>query len=141
MVDDSMPELRREAERSETTLWHWRRRIRRRVGNELGAFVSSAGVAMDLRSGWDLGQRANQVKAEKKLNDERPHLLMLSPMCLSLSLSLSRLQHAMPDELAELREQGKRQLEFACSPTRLQIERGGGVLFEYPLAASEEPCL
>ena len=44
-----------------------------------------------------------------------------------MCLSLSRLQHAKPDELAELREQGKRHLEFACSPERLQIERGGRV--------------
>ena len=58
-----------------------------------------------------------------------------------MCLSLSRLQHTKPDELAELREQGKRHLEVACSLARLQIERGGRVLFEYPLAASEEPCL
>ena len=92
---------------------------------------------MDLRLGWDLGQRADQVKADKKLSDERPHLLRRSPMC----LSLNRLQRAKPDELAELREQGKRQLEFACSLARLHIERGGRVLFEYLLAASGEPCL
>ena len=60
-------------------------------------------------------------------------------MC--LSLSLSRLQHAKADELAELREQGKRHLDFVCSLARLQIGRGGRVLFEYPLASSEEPCL
>ena len=87
---------------------------------------------MDLRLGCDLGQRADQVKAEKRLSDEKPHLLILSPKC----LSLSRLQHAKLDELAELRH-----LEFACSPARLQIEQGGRVLFEYPLAASQEPCL
>ena len=88
---------------------------------------------MDLRLGWDLGQRADQVKAEKRLNDEKPHLLILSPM----RLALSRPQHAEPDKLAELREQGKRHLEFACSLAELQIEQGARV----PLAASEEPCL
>ena len=41
---------------------------------------------MDLRLGWDLEQRADQIKAEKRLSDEKPHLLILSPMCLSLSL-------------------------------------------------------
>ena len=65
---------------------------------------------MDLRLGWDLGQQADQVKAEKRLSDEKPHLLILSPMC--PSLSLSRLQHAKPDELAELREEGKRHLSL-----------------------------
>ena len=77
----------------------------------------------------------DQVKAEKRLS--KPHLLILSPMC----ISLSRLQHAKPDELAKLREQGKRHLEFACSLARLQIEQGRHVLFEYHLAASEEPNL
>ena len=41
---------------------------------------------MDLRWGSDPGQRADQVKAEKRLNDGKPHLLILSPTCLSLSL-------------------------------------------------------
>ena len=44
--------------RSEPMLWHLRRRIRRRAG----AFGLSAGVAMDLRVGWDLGQRADQAE-------------------------------------------------------------------------------
>ena len=79
---------------------------------------------MDVRLGWDLGLQADQVKAQKRLSDEKPHLLILSPMC----LAFSRLQ---------LREQGKRHLELACSLARLQIEQGGRVLFEYPLAASE----
>ena len=73
--------------RSEPMPWHWRGRIRR-SWQRAGAFGLSAGVAMDLRLGWDLGQRADQVKAEKRLSDEKPHLLILSPMCLSLSLSL-----------------------------------------------------
>ena len=81
----------------------------------VGAFGLSSGVAMDLRLVWDLGQRADQVKAEKRLSDEKPHLLKMSPMC----VFLSRLQHAKPDELAELLEQGKRHLEFACSLARL----------------------
>ena len=58
-----------------------------------------------------------------------------------MPVSLSRLEHTKAVELAELRQQGKRHLEFACNLARLEIERGGRVLFEYPLAASEEPCL
>ena len=135
MVDDSMPELRREAEAlgadAVALAEAYSPASRQRAG-----FGLSAGVAMDLRSGWDLGQRADQVKPEKRLNDEKPHLLILSPMC----LALSQLQHTKPDELAELLEQGKRHLEFACSLAELQIEQGGRVLFEYPLA-SEESCL
>ena len=71
-----------------TMLWHWRRyspASRQRAG----AFGLSAGVATDLRLGWDLGLRTDQVKAEKRLSDEKPHLLIFSPMC----LVLSRVQH------------------------------------------------
>ena len=141
MVDDSMPELRREAETLAADAVALAEAYSPASRQRAGAFGLSAGVAMDLRLGWDLVQRADPVKAEKRLRDEKPHLLILSPMCLALCLSLSRLQHAKPDELAELQEQGKRHLEFACSLAELQIAQGGRVLFEYPSAASEEPCL
>ena len=38
---------------------------------------------MDLRLGWDLGREADQVKAQKRLSDEKPYLLILSSMCLA----------------------------------------------------------
>ena len=81
-----------------------------------GAFGLSAGVAIDLRLGWDLRQRADQVKAEKRLSDEKTHLLIFESDVL---VSLSRRQHAKPDELAELREQGKRHLEFVCQSSKI----------------------
>ena len=40
---------------------------------------------MDLRLGWDLGLEADQVKAQKRLSVTKPHLLILSPMCLAFS--------------------------------------------------------
>ena len=40
---------------------------------------------MDLRLGWNLGLEADQVKARKRLSVEKPHLLILSPMCLASS--------------------------------------------------------
>ena len=58
-----------------------------------------------------------------------------------MCLALSRLQHTNPDELAELREQGKRHLEIACSLAELQIEQSERLLFEYCLATFKEPCL
>ena len=57
-----------------------------------GAFVLSAGVAMDLRLGWDLGLEADHVKAQEWLRVEKPHLLTLSTMCLALS-QLQATQH------------------------------------------------
>ena len=129
MVDDSMPELRREAEALGADAVALVESYSSTSRQRAGAVGLSAGVAMNLRLGRDLSLRVDLVKAENRLSDEKPQLLILSPTC----LSLFRLQHAKLDELAELREQGKRHLEFACSPARLQIEQGGRVLFEYPL--------
>ena len=52
---DSIPELRRDAEA-----------LGADAGTGGGAFGLSASAAMDLRLGWDLGRRADQVKAEKR---------------------------------------------------------------------------
>ena len=107
MVDDNMSELKWEAEALGADAVALAEACSPASRQRAGAFRLSAGVAMDLRLGWALGQRADQVKAEKMLNDEKPHLLILSPMC----VALSRLQHTKPDELAELQDQGKRHLE------------------------------
>ena len=88
VVGDSMPELRREAEALGANAVALAEAYSSTSRQRAGAFGLSAGVAMDLRLGWDLWQRADQVKAEKRLSDEKPHLLILSPRCLSLSLSL-----------------------------------------------------
>ena len=95
MVDDSMSELRREAEA---------------LGADAVAPVEAYSSTsrqrdgpvwkLDLRLGWDLGQRADQVKAEERLSDEKPHLLILSPMCLSLSLSTATRQARRVGRLA-----------------------------------------
>ena len=89
-----------------------------RFQQRAGAFALSAGVAMDLRLGWDLGLEADQIKS-------RP----VSPMCLAFS-QLQAL-NTKPDRLAELLEQVRPHLEFACSLAESQVKRGGRVLFEY----------
>ena len=112
-----------------------------RFQQRAGAFGLSAGVAMDLRLGWDLGREADQVNAQKPLSDEKPYLLIFCPMCLAFS-QLQAL-NTKPERLAELLEQGRRHLEFECSLAESQIERGGRVLFEHPWTATSwnEPCL
>ena len=66
MVDDSMPELRREAEALGADAVALAEAHSSTSRQRAGAFGLSAGVAMDLRLGWDVGQRADQVKAEKR---------------------------------------------------------------------------
>ena len=77
MFDDSMPELRREAEALGADAVALVQTYSSTSRQRAGSFGLSAGVAMDLCLGSDSGQRADQVKAEKRLNDEKPPLLIL----------------------------------------------------------------
>ena len=56
-VDDSMPELRREAEEFGADAAALAESCSSTSRQRAGAFGLNAGVAMDLRLGWDLGQR------------------------------------------------------------------------------------
>ena len=128
IADDNMPELKREAEAlGADVVAHAEAYSKARFQQRAGAFGLSASETMDLRFGWDLGLQSDRVKAKKKLSDEKPRLLISSPMCLAFS-QLQALD-TKPDKLAELLEQGRRHLEFACSLAELQLERGGRVLF------------
>ena len=93
---------------------------------------------MDLRLGWDLGLEADQVKAQKKSSVEKPHLFILSPMC----LAFSHLQTQNQTEWQNC-QAGQTSLGVACSLAQPQVERGGRVLFEHLWAATSwnEPCL
>ena len=142
VADDSMQEASREAEALGANAVALADAYSpARFQQRAGAFGLSAGVVMDLRLGWDLGREADQVKARKRLSDEKPHMVILSPMCLAFSQLQSL--NTKPERLAELLEQGRRHLEFACSLAESQIERGGRVLFEHPWTATSwnEPCL
>ena len=132
MDDDSMQEAKREAEALEADAVELAEAYSpARFQQQAGAFGLSAGVAMDLHLGWDLGMRADQVKAQKRLSDEKPHPLIFE----------SHVFGFLP--VASLLEQGRRHLEFPCSLAESQVERGGRVLFEHPWAATlwNEPCL
>ena len=57
-------------------------RFQQRAGS---VWLECTSAAIYLRLGWDLGLEADQVKAQRRLSDEKPHLLILSPMCLAFS--------------------------------------------------------
>ena len=118
MADDSMQEARRDAEALGADAVALAEAYSPARFQQLaGASGLCAGVAMDLRLGWDLVLDANQVKAENRSSDEKLHLLVLSPMCLAFS-QLQAL-NTKPDRLAELLEQGRRHLEFCMRSSRV----------------------
>ena len=117
MVDDSMPELRWEAEALGADAVALAEAYSSASRQRAGAFGLSARCG-EWICVWDgiWGSEPTRSKPEKRLSDEKPHLLILSPTC---AFSLSRLQHAKPDELAELREQGKRQLGVCMQSSKI----------------------
>ena len=51
-----------------------------RFQRRAGTLCLRVGVVMDLCLGWDLGLKADQVKAQKRLGVEKPHALGLIPV-------------------------------------------------------------
>jgi len=51
-----------------------------RFRQRAGAFGLRPGLALDLRTGWDLSTPSHQEEALKGSAEERPYLLILSPM-------------------------------------------------------------
>ena len=104
--------------RSERMLWRLRSRtLRQGFNNEL---VRLAGVqAWRWTCAWDgfWLREADQVKALKRLSDEKPYLLILSPTCLAFS-QLQAL-NTKPERLPELLEQGRHHLEFCVQSGRV----------------------
>ena len=101
-----------------------------RSQRKAGAFGLHAGVAMDLRLGWDLGLCDDRKEAQGRLDVEKPYLLVLGPMWLDPS-QLHDLS-TKPGKVQELLETGRKHLEFACSLAQQQVARGGRVPFELP---------
>ena len=89
---------------------------------------------MDLQTGWDFSRKSDQERAWKYLVEEKPKLLIGSPMCTIFSVlqNLSRWT-------AEKQERWKaavEHLKFACKLYRHQIKEGRWFLHEHPVGAS-----
>lgn len=112
-----------------------------RFRQRAGAFGLRAGLVLDLRTWWNLAPRDHQEAARRGLAEEKPYLLVLSPMC----VAFSALQRLTPDseKFRALLADGRKHLEFAAELAGAQLDRGGRVLFEHPWAAASwlEPAL
>ena len=113
-----------------------------RFGEKAAQFGLVPGVALDLRTGWDLGDKRQQQRAERRLEEDNPWVLILSPMCLPFS-QLQRFRTAGPERMQQLLAWGRAHLEFSCYLAKRQLQRGGRVLHEHPWSASswQEPCV
>ena len=64
-----------------------------RVGKEALKFGLEVGDAMDLTTGWDFNKEEDRVKAEERLDQQKPLVLIGSPPC----VAFSQLQTLIPD--------------------------------------------
>ena len=95
-----------------------------------GAFGLREGLALDLRTGWDLSVPKQQAEARVAIRHEKPYLLVLSPLRVAFS-TLQNLNKGSAHYEALLAN-GRMHPEYACSLAEEQIYRGGRVLFEHP---------
>ena len=112
-----------------------------RFAPHLSRFGLVPGVAVDLRTGWDLNDEAQVAMLWEHLRHERPALVIGSPECKGFS-SLRGLNTGKPGHEVHRRE-GMKHLEMMCEVYRYQIEGRRWFVHEHPWGADSWslPCV
>jgi hypothetical protein len=97
------------------------------------AFDLRPGLALDLRTGWNLSEPAVVAKAWAAWKESEPTFLMLSPMCKAFS-TLQNLTKGSEKHHATLRE-GMDHMNLSMKLAKAQHEAGRYFLFEHPWSA------
>ena len=100
------------------------------------------GGAYDLRPGpggraWDFDKPEDREEAEKRIDAERPYLLVGSPPCTDWCALNVRLNHPRMDPavVAERRRRARAHLHFVVKLYLKQLARGAHFLHEHPASA------
>ena len=102
------------------------------------------GTAFDLQTGWDLADPQQRKQMWRKLDEERPLLIVLCPPCGPFSQLQEWNFQRMPLEKSMMMLwTGLEHLELAMAIARWQKRQGGYFLFEHPLGARswKEGCV
>ena len=146
-----------------TSLGQCGRKFRREATKQLRAIVSEVysaprvtntakknprlgivpGLALDLTTTnskgepWDFNDPARRKEAEKLLDEQRPQLLIGSPMCTAFS-NIQNLNKAKrdPHVVAAEIEKARTHLKWCCHLYQQQIDRGAYFLHEHPRLAT-----
>jgi hypothetical protein len=94
------------------------------------------GMAIDLRTGWDLDVKSQRDKAWEALEDRNPEYVILSPRCTPFStlMNLRPKQFETPEYQETLRS-CMMHLQFCVKIMHRQVDRGKKFLFEHPWGA------
>ena len=92
---------------------------------------------------WDFDSKVMRDRAMKKVKEERPMLLVGSPMCTAFS-TWQRINDKIrsPVTVAAEKKRAIEHLEFVCDLYREQMRHGRYFLHEHPAYATswQEPC-
>lgn len=104
----------------------------------------STGGAYDIKTGYDFNQRSDRERCFRKLEEEDPDVLVLSPPCGPFSILQELNIGRMGKSRAVLMiQEGLVHLEFAARLYEWQVRRGKIAIFEHPKMARswKEPAL
>ena len=105
-----------------------------RVTEEAKRYSLKPGEAMDLTTGWDFRRRDDRAKAAKYIDEQKPRLLIGSPMC----TMFSQLQNFKPwtDGKQEKWQEHREHIAFMFKLYKRQMEEGRFFLHEHPAHAT-----
>ena len=92
------------------------------------------GLALDLRTGWDLDNPRHVAAAWKYLREAKPYLLLGSPEC--KAFSTMQIMNKSNPAYAETHRRGMKHLKLVCEMYQHQIENGRLFIHEHPWYAT-----
>ena len=104
-----------------------------RFTSKASAFGLKSGVALDLRTGWNLNDPVQVAKAWALWEETQPRFLVLSPMCKAFSTLQNLNKGSVKYE--EVLKEGINHLKMCMEFAEAQRKRGGLFLFEHPWSA------
>ena len=105
-----------------------------RVTSQAQRFGLKIGEAMDLTTGWDFTKAEHKKKAMQYIEEQKPKLIIGSPMCTMFS-PLQRMSDWNAEKERRWRED-RRHLQFIAQVYRTQATQGRWFLHEHLAAAS-----
>ena len=105
-----------------------------RSTSRASAFDLMPGMAIDLRTGFDFNMEQDRVRARAIIDEEKPWLIVGSPMCAAFSPLMAL--NPKTDKVKHAMVQGVKHLFFVGEIYKTQISRGRFFLHEHPKAAT-----
>ena len=121
-----------------------------RVTEMVGSMGLRAGWSLDLTktdqygNAWDFNSPEMRNKAVRQVLEDKPLLLIGSPMCTIYS-AMNRINHKRmsPEEVSKRFKHARKHFEFSAKLYKIQLDVGRYFLHEHPHMASswQEPCI